>query len=90
MTYRGRLPLRNARFAEDFSPIEQGCECYACRNYSRAYIRHLLKAGEIFALRLLSLHNLHFIARFMRDVRSAIIEGKFPEFRKFFLENWQY
>jgi queuine tRNA-ribosyltransferase len=90
MTYRGRLPLRNACYAEDFLPIEEGCGCYACRSYSRAYIRHLLKTGEIFALRLLSLHNLYFIARFMRDVRSAIIKGDFPNFRKNFLENWQY
>jgi queuine tRNA-ribosyltransferase len=90
MTYRGRLPLKNARYAEDFLPIEPGCGCYACRNYSRSYIRHLLKAGETFAPRLLSLHNLYFIARFMRDVRSAIIKGNFPEFRKNFLEKWQH
>ncbi|MCL1852369.1 MAG: tRNA guanosine(34) transglycosylase Tgt [Peptococcaceae bacterium] len=76
MTREGRLVVRNAAFAEDLRPIEEGCTCYACRNFSRAYIRHLVKANEMFGLRLLSIHNLHFLVAFMREVRYAIIHGK--------------
>ena len=71
-TRNGRLVVRNAASARDFGPLEEGCDCYACRNYSRAYIRHLLKAEEILALRLLSIHNLRFLARMMEEMRSAI------------------
>ena len=71
-TRNGRLVVRNAACARDFSPIEEGCDCYACRNYSRAYIRHLLKAEEILALRLCSIHNLRFLTRMMEEMRSAI------------------
>ncbi|MCL1790735.1 MAG: tRNA guanosine(34) transglycosylase Tgt [Peptococcaceae bacterium] len=75
LTREGRLVVRNAAFAEDLRPIEEGCTCYACRNYSRAYIRHLVKAREMFGLRLLSIHNLHFLTSFMRDIRASIISG---------------
>ncbi len=88
MTRTGRLVVRNAEFADDFRTIEEGCGCYACKNYSRAYIRHLFKAEEIFGLRLLSLHNLYFLLQFMRDMRQAIIDGVFPQFRKNFLEGY--
>ena len=71
-TRNGRLVVRNAACARDFSPIEEGCDCYACRNYSRAYMRHLLKAEEILALRLCSIHNLRFLTRMMEEMRSAI------------------
>ncbi len=71
-TRNGRLVVRNAACARDFSPIEEDCDCYACRNYSRAYIRHLLKAEEILALRLCSIHNLRFLTRMMEEMRSAI------------------
>ncbi len=71
-TRNGRLVVRNATCTRDFSPIEEDCDCYACRNYSRAYIRHLLKAEEILALRLCSIHNLRFLTRMMEEMRSAI------------------
>lgn len=71
-TRNGRLVVRNASCARDFGPLEEGCDCYACRNYSRAYIRHLLKAEEILALRLCSIHNLRFLTRMMEEMRSAI------------------
>lgn len=90
MTKTGRLVVRNAQYAEDFTAIEEGCGCYTCRNYSRAYIRHLLKAEEIFALRLISIHNLYFLLQFMREMREAIIKGNFLQFRKIFLENYNY
>ena len=88
MTNYGRLVVRNACYAEDFSPIEEGCGCYTCRNFSRAYIRHLFKAEEIFALRLLTIHNLYFLLNFTKRIRQAIAEDRFPEFREKFLQNY--
>jgi tRNA-guanine transglycosylase, queuosine-34-forming len=88
MTGRGRLVLRNAEYARDFRPIDPECDCYACRNFSRAYIRHLLKAEEIFGLRLTTTHNLHFLLRFMREMRKAIIADSFPAFREEFWANY--
>ena len=89
MTHTGRLVVRNATYAEDFRPIEEGCDCYACRIFSRAYIRHLFKAEEIFGLRLLSIHNLHFLLHFAKEIREAIANDCFPEFRERFLENYR-
>ncbi len=89
MTHTGRVVVRNAAYADDFRPIEDGCQCYACRNFSRAYIRHLFKAEEIFGLRLLSIHNLYFLLDFTRQIREAIANDVFPEFRERFLENYR-
>lgn len=88
MTNNGRLVVRNAKYAEDFLPIEEGCNCYTCRNFSRAYIRHLFKAEEIFALRLLTIHNLYFLLNFTKRIREAIANDTFPEFRERFLQNY--
>lgn len=89
MTWRGRLVMKNAQFTHDHMVLEEGCGCYACRNgYTRAYIRHLVRAGEIFGLRLLSLHNLWFLQDFMRKMRAAIVEGSFPQFRAEFFEEY--
>lgn len=89
MTWNGRLVMKNANLEHDHSVIEEGCGCYACRNgYTRAYIRHLVRAGEIFGLRLLSLHNLWFLEEFMRRMRKAILEGTFPQFRAEFMEQY--
>lgn len=71
-THDGRVVVRNAKYAEDFSPLDPDCDCYACRNFSRAYIRHLFKAGEILALRLNSIHNIYFLTKMMEEMRSAI------------------
>ena len=71
-THDGRLVVRNATSAEDFSPLDPDCDCYACKNYTRAYIRHLFKAGEILALRLNSIHNVYFLTRMMAEMRQAI------------------
>ena len=89
MTNEGRLVVRNATYAEDFRPIEEGCTCYTCRNFSRAYIRHLFKAEEVFALRLLTIHTLHFLLDFSRRIREAIANDTFPEFRERFLQNYK-
>ena len=71
-THDGRLVVRNAKYAEDFTPLDPDCDCYACRNYTRAYIRHLFKAGEILALRLNSIHNIYFLTKMMEEMRAAI------------------
>ena len=77
--------MRNAMHAEDPCPIEAGCACYTCTHFSRAYVRHLVKANEILAHMLLSTHNLHFLLTLMADVRKAIRKGTMREFAEEFL-----
>lgn len=87
MTSQGRLVIRNAQFARDFGPLDPKCDCYTCRNYSRAYIRHLVKADETFGIRLTTYHNLYFLLELMRKVRQAIREDRLLDFRnQFFAE----
>ena len=89
MTWTGRLVMKNREYTSDFRPLEEDCGCYACRNgFTRAYVRHLVRAGEIFGLRLLSLHNLWFLQEFMRRLRQAIIEERFSAFRSDFWRNY--
>jgi queuine tRNA-ribosyltransferase len=88
-TAGGTLNLKNAEFTSQTGPVEEGCVCEACRGYSRAYIRHLLKSEEILGLRLLSIHNLHFYLDLMKRTRSAIEDGSFSEFRKRFIGGYQ-
>jgi queuine tRNA-ribosyltransferase len=83
------LSLKNAGFAEDSGPIEEDCGCYACSNFSRAYIRHLIKAEEILGLRLVTLHNLHFYLNLVRTARAAILESRFDEFRRDFVSTYR-
>lgn len=84
LTSAGRLVVRNAQYARDFGPIDPECDCYACTHFSRAYVRHLIKAGEITGGRLLSIHNLRFLIRLMERIRQAIAEDRFLDFRKEF------
>ena len=72
----------------DERPVEEGCECYCCRNFSRAYLRHLVKANEILGLRLISLHNLHFYLNLMKRIRGHIEAGTFGAFRKSFVADY--
>ncbi|MDQ0061308.1 tRNA guanosine(34) transglycosylase Tgt [Paenibacillus harenae] len=88
MTSTGRLVVRNAQYAEDFGPLDPNCSCYTCKNYSRAYIRHLLKADETFGMRLTTYHNLHFLLQLMRDVRQAITEDRLLDFREDFFTRY--
>jgi len=88
MTNWGRLVVKNAEYARDFRPLDDKCSCYACRNFSRAYIRHLFKTDEIFGLRLTTIHNLHFLLNFMREMRTAILEERFLDFRQGFLAQY--
>ncbi len=78
----GKINLFNAKFETDSAPIEEGCQCPACKNYSRGYIRHLLKAKEMLGMRLCVLHNLYFYNHMMEDIRGAIEEGRYSEFKK--------
>lgn len=84
ITSQGRVVIRNAAYIEDFSPLDPECDCYTCCNYSRAYLRHLIRCDEIFGLRLMSLHNLHYLITLMRQIRESILQGTYPEFRKLF------
>ncbi|QQK75653.1 tRNA guanosine(34) transglycosylase Tgt [Salicibibacter cibarius] len=90
MTSEGRKVIRNAAFARDFRPIDEACNCYACRNYTRAYIRHLIKSKEAFGFRLTSYHNLHFLIELMRKVRQAIKEDRLLDFRASFFEQYGF
>lgn len=89
LTHTGRLNIRNAQYAEDPLPIEEGCECYTCRHFSRAYLRHLFKAGEILGLRLATIHNVHFELALMRRIRQSILDGTFREFKAEFLSSFR-
>ena len=84
----GRMVVRNARYAEDFRPIQEDCDCYACTHHTRAYIRHLLKAGEITGARLVSIHNLHYLIHLMEQIREAILEDRLLDFAKEFYERF--
>ncbi|MDO5690582.1 MAG: tRNA guanosine(34) transglycosylase Tgt [Tissierellia bacterium] len=90
MTSNGPLTIRNASFAEDFRPIDEECDCYACQNHTRAYIRHLINVNEILAPRLLSIHNLTFLLRMMRKMREAILEDQFSSFKEDFYARYGY
>lgn len=89
VTRRGRLQLRNAVWKEDDRPIEEGCSCYTCSHYSRAYLRHLINCGELLGYRLLSLHNLSCMWSVMSEARAAIREGTFAAFRSAFLKDYR-
>jgi queuine tRNA-ribosyltransferase len=86
LTAEGRLNLRNARFARDELPLEEGCDCPACVRFTRAYIRHLVNQNEVLGLRLLSLHNLRFLMKLTQDAREAIERGGFADFKRQRLE----
>jgi queuine tRNA-ribosyltransferase len=86
ITWQGRINLRNARYARDGRPLDEGCDCPACRTFSRAYIRHLVNQNELLGLRLLSLHNLRFLLELTRGAREAIERGAFGSFKRDALE----
>ncbi|WP_017472694.1 tRNA guanosine(34) transglycosylase Tgt [Amphibacillus jilinensis] len=90
MTSNGRLVVRNAKFARDFSPLDPNCDCHTCQNYSRAYIRHLIKADETFGLRLTTYHNLYFLVKLMEQVREAIKADRLGDFREEFFEQYGF
>jgi queuine tRNA-ribosyltransferase len=90
LTSNGKMIIRDAKYSRDFSPMDPLCDCYACRNFSRAYIRHLLKAGEVLGIRLTTWHNLRFLLKLMENVRKAIMDDRLQDFRNEFFEAFGY
>ncbi len=87
-TRSGKINLKNAKYKEDFTPIEDTCDCYTCKNYTKAYIRHLLTSKEQLSGRLLSIHNIRFLIKLTEDIRKAIDEDNFIEFKENFIKNY--
>ncbi|HZJ85630.1 MAG TPA: tRNA guanosine(34) transglycosylase Tgt [Erysipelotrichaceae bacterium] len=90
MTSEGRVNIKNKKYEYDFNPIDSECDCYACKNYTRAYVRHLVRVNEGLGLRLASLHNLRFLIKLMEDVRLAIREDRFLDFKNDYFEKFGY
>lgn len=88
MTSQGKVVVRNASYAEDFTSLDPECDCYTCRNYTKAYLRHLIKCNEILGARLLTIHNLHFLLKLMENVREAIREDRLLDYKKDFFEKY--
>ena len=88
MTHKGRINIRDAKYKEDFTPLDNECDCYTCRNYTKAYLRHLYVADETFGKRLLSIHNIRFLIKMMEDARKAIQEDRFGDFKKEMIEKY--
>ena len=89
MVHSGRMNMKNKKYERDWAPLEEGCHCYTCTHYSRAYIRHLYKSEELLAFRLVTIHNLYFLLQFMTDMRQSIIDGNFSEFRENFMSGYK-
>ena len=90
MTHNGKLVVRNGAYAEDFTPLDPECDCYTCKNYTRAYIRHLLNVNEILGMRLLSIHNLRFLTKLMDRVRIEIENDNLANFKEEFYKKYGY
>ena len=88
MTHKGRINIRDAKYKEDFTPLDSECDCYTCRNYTKAYLRHLYVADETFGKRLLSIHNIRFLIKMMEDARKASQEDRFGDFKKEMIEKY--
>ena len=88
-TRNGKINLRNLKFREDFTPVEEDCDCYTCRNFTKAYIRHLITTDELLGGRLLSIHNTRFLIKLTEDIRSAIKDDRLLKFREEFLEKYK-
>lgn len=88
MTSQGRVNIKNAKYERDFTPLDPNCDCYTCRNYSKAYLRHLFKSDEILSSMLMTTHNLHFLVNTMADIRKAIEEDRFLEYKKEFYDSY--
>ena len=86
MTSHGRININNEKYKEDFTPLDDRCDCYTCRNYTKAYLRHLHKTDELFGKRLLSIHNVRFLLKLAEDIRQAIREDRLADFKEEFLE----
>lgn len=87
-TKYGKINLKNAKYKEDFTPISEECDCYACKHYTKAYIKHLINADETFGARLLSIHNIRYLVSLMEEIRQAIKEDRLNDFREEFIQNY--
>ena len=90
LTHHGRLRIKNQDYYDDFRPIDEKCDCYACKNFTRAYIHHLIKEEEIFGARLLTIHNLNFLKLLMHDIRDAIRNDRLKDFQVQFFKDYGY
>ena len=90
MTSEGRVVIKNATYKDDFSPLDHDCDCYTCKNYSRAYLRHLVNVNEILAARLLTYHNLYFLIKLCENIRKAIMEDRFLDYKEEFYRKYGY
>lgn len=88
LTRYGKINIKNAKYKEDFTPVEEGCTCYACQNYTKAYIKHLINCEETFGARLLSIHNIHYLINLTEELRSAIKEDRLLKYREEFIKNY--
>ncbi len=88
-TLDGKINLRNAKYKEDFSPVDENCDCYCCKNYTKSYVRHLLVANETLGQRLLSIHNLRFLIKIMENIRESIKDDKFLEYKREFISRYR-
>lgn len=89
-TMNGKCVIRNAQFAADFSPLDETCSCRVCKNFTKAYIRHLIKAKEVLGIRLTTYHNIHFMMDLMRNIRESIAAGRFLEYKREFYQRYGY
>ena len=87
-TKMGKINLKNNQYKDKFEPIDETCDCYACKSYTKAYIRHLIVENETFGARLLSIHNIRFLVRLMENIRESIQKGTLLEFREEFVQNY--
>ncbi len=90
MTSQGRVTIKNAKYTRDFTALDPECDCYTCKNYTKAYLRHLFKANEILSARLFSYHNIHFLVNLMKNIRKAIMEDRLGDFRVEFFSKYGY
>jgi len=88
LTLSGKLSITNAKYKNDFTPLDNKCQCYTCRNFSRAYLRHLYMSNEILASILGTIHNLYFMSSLMKNIRLALLEDRLLEFKKEFLSSF--
>ena len=85
----GKVVIRNAKYKADFTPLDETCDCYTCKNYTKAYLRHLINADEILGARLLSIHNIRFLTNLMEQIKDAIRNDRLLDFKEEYLKNFK-
>ncbi|MNP22220.1 Queuine tRNA-ribosyltransferase [compost metagenome] len=90
LTHYGKVVMKNSKYTRDFTTLDPDCDCYTCKNYTKAYIRHLVKTDEILGARLLTIHNLRFLVKLMEDVREAIRNDRLLDFKDEFYKKYGY